>query len=131
MSAVEEFFVTFGSQYPREPHPTWELAHTDGWVRVVAPSYDLARAAVVAWLGRAWSNIYDDAADLGPEWFPRGELAVVTVGAQPDIIGFRDGSPIRRHPDSTPPYVVDDTRAQALRDDDRAVLAAAQKARGW
>ena len=74
------FYVTFGSQYPREPHPTWEFAHADGWVLVEAPSYDAARHAVTEWLGSRWSMLYA-AEEWEPQYFPRGELAVLTVNA--------------------------------------------------
>jgi hypothetical protein len=69
-----EYRVTFGQQYPREPHPYYDRAHRDGFVTVVAPDYLSARALVIARLGVAWSDLY--ALDSGTEWglFPLGEL---------------------------------------------------------
>lgn len=70
---MREWFVTFGSQYPREPHPTFEQAHRDGWVTVVAPDERAARRLTVELLGTAWSGIYEEQPE---SWlFPLGELA--------------------------------------------------------
>lgn len=54
------YHVTFGQQYPREPHPTFPAAHRDGWVDVVA--CDLVRAREIAFqaLGVKWSEMYPD-----------------------------------------------------------------------
>ena len=37
------FYVTFGQQYPREPHPTFGKAHRDGWVEIEADDEMAAR----------------------------------------------------------------------------------------
>lgn len=77
---MSEFRVTFGQQYPSEPHP-WPLAHRDGWLAIDAPTYAIARDLTVALLGRQWCDIYDVAAMDDDEWtgyFPLGELARVT-----------------------------------------------------
>ena len=52
------YAVTFGQQYPREPHPYYAKAHRDGWVEVEARTR--GEAAVAAWrlFGPDFSNIY-------------------------------------------------------------------------
>jgi len=78
---MPSYFVTFGQQYKREPHPTFGKAHPDGWLTVVAPDELTARDTVIGWLGTAWSFIYDEQPDLG--WFPRGELHRIEAGPTP------------------------------------------------
>ena len=77
---MTDFYVTFGSQYPREGHPTWAGAHRDGWLRVVADDELAARLAVIEKLGRAWSSIYESLADMSVEYYPLGELGVLQDG---------------------------------------------------
>ena len=59
----QTFILTFGSQY----------AHSDSWVRIVAPSYDAARKAALNHFGTKWSMLrwLDDFDDTH---FPMGEL---------------------------------------------------------
>jgi hypothetical protein len=40
---MAEYYVTFGFQYPREPHPRFPEAHHDGWATIVAASASEAR----------------------------------------------------------------------------------------
>lgn len=70
--AVSAFYVTFGQQYHREPHPKLDQAHPDGWVTILARDEAEARDEAFHWLGRAWSFMYDEQPD--PALFPRGEL---------------------------------------------------------
>ena len=77
---MPEYRVTFGQQYPREPHPSFGRANRDGWVTIVAGDYDEARAAAVAWLGTAWCDIYSPFSwALVAHHFPLGELHRITV----------------------------------------------------
>lgn len=87
------FYVTFGQQYPREPHPMWKDAHRDGYVIVSTPdmpadaAYNLARTAVIANFGSYWSMLYDypefttkiglDSAPIN--LFPLGALAEIRI----------------------------------------------------
>lgn len=81
---MAEYFVTFGSQYtPRnERHPNYDKAHRDGWVTIVADSYDQARDEVVRRLGVRWSMLYG-ADGFEPEYFPLGELDRWDAAAPP------------------------------------------------
>lgn len=56
---LQTFFITFGVQYPREPHPRAVWAHKDGWLEVLAPNENEARLMAYEVLGNAWSFIYD------------------------------------------------------------------------
>lgn len=79
---AREYRVTFGLKYAREAHPVAAWAHPAGWLAVIAPDEETARALTVALVGLHWSYIYP-ADEIGPEHFPRGELARVgfSVGA--------------------------------------------------
>jgi hypothetical protein len=75
---MSTFYVTFGQQYCREPHPTLPTAHPDGWVTVVAADELAARRLAVEWLGTAWSSIYDEEPDRA--LFRLGELHRIEAG---------------------------------------------------
>ncbi len=68
------WYVTFGQQYPREPHPVLEVAHRDGWVEIEAPTWEEARARTTIELGSAWSAMYEDD-DFDRSYYPLGCLA--------------------------------------------------------
>lgn len=76
---MPDFYVTFGSQFPRERHPTWGPAHHDGWVRLVGPE-DPDTAASWCWqmFGSGWSNLYPHEPDDG--FFPLGEIGRIYTG---------------------------------------------------
>lgn len=84
--ADREFRLTFGVQYAREPHPVvGQLIHPDGWVKVMAPTHDIARALVVALFGTAWSNLYEQFDDF--DWastFPLGKTGVLRYAYSAD-----------------------------------------------
>lgn len=72
------FNVTFGMRYRREDHDRgW---HPDGWVTIVADSYEEAR--VIAWEECApWGFIYDHLDResnrvFDPKYHPQGSLAI-------------------------------------------------------
>lgn len=71
---MAEFFITFGVQYSRVPHPTFPLAHPDGWVVIEAPDEEAAREHAYARLGQRWAFIYT-ADTFDTSWHPLGELA--------------------------------------------------------
>lgn len=73
-----EWFVTFGQQYPREPHPTFPGADHDGFVVIEAPDETTARRTAVDRLGQRWAFIYsadDWTAGDHADYYPKGELA--------------------------------------------------------
>lgn len=72
---MSEFRLTFGQQYRREPHPTFAAAHPDGWVTIVADTFEQARELVVREFGERWSGLYDPEDQDGLELYPLGELA--------------------------------------------------------
>jgi hypothetical protein len=73
------FYVTFGTQYPdRVIHPTYARAHRDGWVRIVADSYEQARMKAFDMFGQHFATIRTDY-DWKPEYFPMGEIECVEV----------------------------------------------------
>lgn len=79
---LQEFRFTFGLKYRTEPHPTGFPADPDGWVSVIAYSWNAARAIAFRHLGDAWAFQY-----VGPDWekngfphsYPKGELAQWTA----------------------------------------------------
>lgn len=73
-----EFRLTFTLRYAREPHPNGLWVNPDGWVTIIAPSYDEARQVAFDLFGSAWGDLYD-ADHLDPSDFPRGELLRVIV----------------------------------------------------
>lgn len=78
---AQQFYVTFGMQYPREPHPVWPGAHHDGYVVIVAPDERTARGAAFAAFGQHWSMIYEHEPD--PGYFPLGELTRLVASYPP------------------------------------------------
>jgi hypothetical protein len=80
---MAEFYVTFGAQYPREPHPAFPEAHHDGWVTIVADNYLDARDIAFRELRRHWAFIYTPG-ELNESWFPLGELARFDVNGRVD-----------------------------------------------
>lgn len=60
MAPVSKWFLTFGQQYRREPHPIGMGANPDGYVEVHAPDELAARKQVVELIGTAWSMLYSE-----------------------------------------------------------------------
>lgn len=73
MAELREYRVTFGVMYRREPHPTFPAADPDGWLTVMAPDEESARALVVDRIGRAWAFIYS-AERMTEHYYPHGEI---------------------------------------------------------
>jgi hypothetical protein len=72
---LKSFFVTFGVGYAYTEHPYWMGAHSEGYLEVVAPDEEQARALVRTYIGLKWSHMYD----RRPEWAKRGCLAIVST----------------------------------------------------
>lgn len=81
-------FITFGQQYRREEHPTWPLAHPDGWLRVTAASYEQARQVAFAVTDGAHAFDYP-AEHFDQALYSRGELHGIDV--VPDLRDVLDG----------------------------------------
>lgn len=74
---MSTIFVTFGSQYAREPHPRLPFAHPDGYLTIEAPDYRTARGIAMSMTGGAFCTDYlERPSDIQ---FQRGELARVIV----------------------------------------------------
>lgn len=69
------YYVTFGQQSRREPHPTFPKAHPDGWVRIEAESYPEARTCAWDVFDDQFATMYPED-DFKTEYFPKGEIAV-------------------------------------------------------
>lgn len=77
---MSEFRVTFGQRYSREKHPTLPAATPDGWLTIIAPSYEAARVALIEAHGTRWSNLYPaEERNDDPRYYPRGEIARIVV----------------------------------------------------
>jgi len=74
---VKTFYVTFGVQYPREPHPLYERATGAGWVRIEAASWERARDVAFGLFGPHWSFLYTEL-EFDPSWHEAGQLAWVS-----------------------------------------------------
>jgi hypothetical protein len=70
---LREYRLTFGIKYRAEEHPLFPAAHPDGWVAVMAPSYEDARDLVIRRLGREWAFLYLPG-ELRESYFPAGEI---------------------------------------------------------
>ena len=73
------YALTFGDRYRREPHPTFEQAHPDGWVEVQAAIREDAVRLGYELLGPAWSRVYR-LDEIQREFFPRGCLGRLIDG---------------------------------------------------
>lgn len=77
--SVEEFYVTFGVQYTKNPEyggPTRLGMHKDGYAVIEAPDEAIARAFAQAVFGDEWSRLYTAAEyDVdNRKYQPDGEL---------------------------------------------------------
>lgn len=75
-------YITFGQKYRTERHPSWPLAHPDGWLRVTAASYEQARAVGVAITDSLYAFDYPTE-HFQREHFPLGELHHIEVAPGP------------------------------------------------
>lgn len=79
------WFVSFGVQYPREPHPRHEWVSGEGLVRVEVDDELEARKLTIGHFDRKWSCVY--AEDELPQeqrdrFFPLGVLATITADGE-------------------------------------------------
>lgn len=72
------FYFTFGQKYSYEQHPTYEKATPNGWVRIVADSYEKARDKAFDLFGEHFSMQYTEQT-WDPRFFPAGEIECITV----------------------------------------------------
>lgn len=56
---MAEYRITFGQQYAIDPHPTFPAAHPNGYVTILAESYDEARDIAIRHLGRRFAFQYE------------------------------------------------------------------------
>ena len=70
---MPNFYITFGQRFRREPHPASDNIHPDGYVKIEAVTYTVARAKAVELLGLQWAFMYDEE-DFKPKYFPKGEI---------------------------------------------------------
>jgi hypothetical protein len=73
-SNLQHFALTFGLRYGDEEHPTFAKANPRGWVTVLAPGYEAARALVHERIGNDWAFLYP-VADFRATRYPAGEIA--------------------------------------------------------
>jgi hypothetical protein len=78
LATMKHFYVTFGVKYAHETHPHWPAAHPDGWLEVIAPDYDTARALVHSYIGNVFAFMYE-ADRFDRKWHPRGRLATISA----------------------------------------------------
>jgi hypothetical protein len=67
---MKDFFFTFGQRYRHEPHP--QNGHPDGWFRISAPDYDVAREKMFAICGPYWCAQKEE--EPSKDLYPLGEL---------------------------------------------------------
>ena len=70
-----KLYITFGQKYRREPNPKFPDAHPDGWVEVIAPTYDKARSIAIENLGTSFACAWKED-EFMPELYPLGRLAI-------------------------------------------------------
>ncbi len=75
---MKNFYFTFGQRYRDDPHPTYDKANPNGWVRVVADSYENARKFGYELFGEHFATMYDESRWM-PEFFPGGEIEVFNI----------------------------------------------------
>jgi len=73
---METYYISFGTKYAFEPHPL-EWVHPDGYLRIDAPSYEIARSYAMQLTDDKFAFMYDKR----PEsiYFPLGEIAHVVI----------------------------------------------------
>lgn len=70
-----KYYVTFGQQYRKEPHPKVKYADPDGYVLINAENYNEARQKAFKHLGVHWAFIYsEEEFKKSKHWFPLGVL---------------------------------------------------------
>jgi hypothetical protein len=88
---LQNFYLTFGVQYPEVPHPTWDKAHKDGWVTIEARDMDEAEHVAALYFGQYFSFVYAapnfNEEDMKRRFYPLGELVRLRVGEWPPPAG--------------------------------------------
>lgn len=83
---MKNFYFTFGQKCTHETHPNYPKAHPNGWVTIVADSYEAAREKSKDIFGLKGGLLqfafqYDDS-DFKPQYFPIGEIERFEVTAK-------------------------------------------------
>ncbi len=79
MDKKQNFYFTFGVNYHRETHPRYEKCDPNGWVRIIADSYETARLfAIDKLFGVHFAFMYTEK-EFKPIYFPHGEIEVFEV----------------------------------------------------
>ncbi|UOK18418.1 hypothetical protein SEA_BRUHMOMENT_102 [Arthrobacter phage BruhMoment] len=95
---LHNYYVTFGVKYRHETHPYWAGAHPDGWLEVVAPDEEQARALVRSYIGNVYAFMYP-ADRFKRGWHPLGRLATLTEdGVLWPKEGVEPPTPLEEHP---------------------------------
>lgn len=80
---MEKFYLTFGVQYPRVPHPYWPGADGKGWVLIEANNYEEARDLARQAFGLSWSHLstakHFDEAQMRRRYYPLGKIGYITT----------------------------------------------------
>ena len=76
---MKNYYITFGSQYAREPHPHLDI-HPDGYVTIIAPDRESARQKAFELTNGRFSFMYGDE-DMEFSYFPMGSLMTVQANA--------------------------------------------------
>jgi len=72
---MPNFYVTFGQRFRRQPHPASDNIHPDGYVKIEAVTYAVARAKAMELFGPMWAFIYEEEKfEKCKHYFPRGEI---------------------------------------------------------
>ena len=75
---MPKFAVTFGTKYNHEAHPTLGLVCTDGYITIVADSYEEARETANSIFGDAFAFMYDEEHWPEKRISPMGELLEIS-----------------------------------------------------
>lgn len=72
---LKSFYITFGQQYRREPHPKAKDVHPDGVFKIVALDMFEARKKAFSRLGQQWHQCLTQKEwDKNSHYFPKGVI---------------------------------------------------------
>lgn len=81
---LKPHYLTFGVNYPRDPHPRWVHATGDGFVKIMAVDEPTARGLAWCYFGQHWSMLHAeqffDVADMQARHYRLGVIATITQG---------------------------------------------------
>lgn len=76
---MPNFYLTVGQKYRYETHP--QGIHPDGWMTIVAPDLDEARACAYDYCGESFCSVYPESS-FSWHLYPLGEMARVVSGKE-------------------------------------------------